>query len=89
MAENAITMYGTLWCTDCKRTKKFFGEQRVHYEFVDVDADKDGLALVERVNGGKQIIPTLIFGDGSVLVEPSNAVLAAKLGLQTLSLIHI
>jgi thioredoxin reductase (NADPH) len=83
MAHNEITMYGTLWCSDCKRTKKFFGEQRVHYKFVDVDMDKDGLALVERVNMGKTIIPTLVFEDGSTLSEPSNAELAQKLGLQT------
>jgi thioredoxin reductase (NADPH) len=76
-------MYGTNWCSDCKRAKKFFGEQRVHYEFVDIDGDPEGLALVERINDGKQIIPTLVFGDGSTLVEPSNAELAAKLGLQT------
>lgn len=83
MAHTNIKMYGTQWCADCKRTKKFFGEQRVHYEFIDVDMDKDGLALVERVNDGKQIIPTLVFEDGSTLVEPSNAELAARLGLQT------
>jgi thioredoxin reductase (NADPH) len=83
MDDMTITMYGTSWCTDCKRTKKFFGEQRIHYTFVDVDLDAEGLAVVERINGGKHIIPTLIFGDGSVLVEPSNAELAAKLGLQT------
>jgi thioredoxin reductase (NADPH) len=62
-------------------TKKFLGEQRIHYDFIDVD--KDGLAFVEKVNNGKQIIPTLAFEDGSTLVEPSNAELAAKLGLQT------
>jgi thioredoxin reductase (NADPH) len=83
MAHTDITMYGTNWCSDCKRAKKFFGEQRVHYEFVDIDGDPEGLAVVERVNDGKQIIPTLVFGDGSTLVEPSNAELAAKLGLQT------
>jgi thioredoxin reductase (NADPH) len=64
-------------------TKKFLGEQRIHYDFVDVDVDKDGLAFVEKVNNGKQIIPTLVFEDGSTLIEPSNAELAAKLGLQT------
>lgn len=83
MAHTDITMYGTNWCSDCKRAKKFFGEQRVHYEFVDIDGDPEGLTLVERINDGKQIIPTLVFGDGSTLVEPSNAELAAKLGLQT------
>jgi thioredoxin reductase (NADPH) len=37
---------------------------------------------MEKVNNGKQIIRTIVFGDGSVLVEPTNAELAAKLGLQ-------
>ena len=78
-----ITMYGTYWCSDCKRAKKFFGEQRVHYAFVDIESDPDGLAVVERINNGKQIIPTILFEDGSTLVEPSNAQLAQKLGLQT------
>jgi len=76
-------MYGTTWCQDCKRAKKFLGEHRVAYEFVDVDRDTDGLRLVERVNSGRRIIPTLVFPDGSTLVEPSNADLAARLGLQT------
>ena len=78
-----ITMYGTVWCGDCKRAKKFLGEQRIQYSYVDVEQDNDGLAFVERVNDGKQIVPTIDFGDGSILVEPSNAELAAKLGLRT------
>jgi thioredoxin reductase (NADPH) len=76
-------MYGTTWCQDCKRAKKFFGEHRIPYNFIDVDQDSDGLRLVEQTNAGKRIIPTIFFQDGTVLVEPSNADLAAKLGLQT------
>jgi len=83
MSHTNITLYGTLWCSDCKRAKMFFGEQRVHYKFVDVDSDKEGLAFVEKVNNGKHIIPTIVFEDGSTLIEPSNADLAAKLGIQT------
>jgi thioredoxin reductase (NADPH) len=83
MPQPDLTVYGAPWCGDCKRAKKFLGEQRVHYDWVDVEQDADGLALVERVNQGKRIIPTIVFGDGSTLVEPSNAELAAKLGLQT------
>ena len=44
MAHTEITMYGTAWCSDCKRTKKFFGEQRVHYNFVDIDGNAAGFA---------------------------------------------
>jgi thioredoxin reductase (NADPH) len=79
----AIVMYGTTWCSDCRRAKTFFGEQRVQYDFVDVDGDAGGRAVVQGHNDGKDIIPTIVFDDGSVLVEPSNAELAAKLGLQT------
>ena len=43
-----IRMYGTLWCGDCKRAKKFFGEQRVQYDFVDIDVERRRPALVER-----------------------------------------
>ena len=78
-----ITMYGTSWCGDCKRAKQFFGEQRVRYDFVDVDGDPAGRAIVQGHNDGRDIIPTIVFDDGSVLVEPTNAELAAKLGLQT------
>jgi thioredoxin reductase (NADPH) len=78
-----ITIYGTQWCGDCKRAKQFFGEQRVHYRFIDVDVDTDGLAFVEETNGGKRVIPVILFGDGSTLVEPSNAEMAAKLGIVT------
>ena len=82
-AASDITIYGTQWCGDCKRAKQFFGEQRVHYRFVDVDVDADGLAFVEETNGGKRIIPVIAFGDGSTLVEPSNAEMAEKLAITT------
>jgi thioredoxin reductase (NADPH) len=83
MPSTELTVYGAPWCGDCKRSKKFLGEQRVHYNWVDVDQDPQGLAVVEKHNNGKHIIPTIVFADGSVLIEPSNAELAAKLGLQT------
>jgi thioredoxin reductase (NADPH) len=78
-----ITLYGTGWCPDCKRSKQFFGEQRVPYQYVDIDQDAASLAFVEKTNQGSRSIPTIIFPDGTVLVEPSNAQLAEKLGLQT------
>ncbi len=79
----AITMYGTYWCGDCKRVKQFFGEHRVKYEFVDIDGNAEGMKVVEEANNGKHIIPVIVFEDGSNLIEPSNAELAAKLGLRT------
>src|SRR3954467_9289780 len=85
MADAGITLYGTNWCADCKRAKQFFGEQRVHYDFVDIEDDADAMAYVEQVNDGRQVIPVIRFEDGSTLIEPSNADLAEKLGLQTVA----
>ncbi len=78
-----ITVYGATWCPDCRRAKKFLGEQRVHYTWVDIEENPESQALVEKVNNGKRIIPTIVFEDGTILVEPSDADLAKKLGLQT------
>ncbi|MCK6585308.1 MAG: FAD-dependent oxidoreductase [Anaerolineales bacterium] len=83
LTPDIITLYGTGWCPDCKRSKQFFGEQRVPYHYVDIDNDPDATAFVEEVNKGFRSIPTIVFPDGSVLVEPSNAQLAEKLGMQT------
>jgi hypothetical protein len=33
----------------------------VHYEWINVDNDPDGLKYVQEVNNGKQIIPTILF----------------------------
>src|SRR2546430_3522324 len=83
MSHTNIKLYGTNWCSDCKRSKKFLGEQRVHYEFINIEEDQEGQAYVQQVQNGGLSIPTLVFEDGSILIEPSNAELATKLGLET------
>lgn len=78
-----ISVYGTSWCPDCKRAKKFFAENRIQYENIDIDELAEGVSFVESINNGMRIIPTIIFPDGGILVEPSNSQLAEKLGLKT------
>ena len=81
MQEPTITVYGAPWCPDCRVSKQFLGEQRIPYNWVDIDQDEEGRQRVQQLNDGKQIIPTIVFEDGSILVEPSNAELAAKLDI--------
>ena len=83
MAEPKVTIYGAYWCPDCRRAKKFLGEQFIPYRWVDIERDKEGEAYVLQKNDGKRIIPMIVFGDDSFLVEPTNAELAKKLGLVT------
>jgi thioredoxin reductase (NADPH) len=79
MAE--LKVYGAPWCPDCRRSKKFLGEMRLPYDWIDIDQDPAAAQVVKEKNDGKQIIPTIIFEDGSFLAEPSNEELARKLGL--------
>jgi thioredoxin reductase (NADPH) len=77
-----IKVYGAPWCPDCKRAKKFLGEHRVPYEWIDIDQDPDGLRFVEQLQRGGHTIPTIVFPDGSHLLEPADVELARKLGLK-------
>jgi len=78
-----ITIYGAYWCPDCRRSKRFLSEHQIAYDWVDIEQDDEARTYVEKLNHGKRIIPTITFGDGSFLVEPSNAALAQKLNLAT------
>ena len=81
--ESKVTVYGAYWCPDCRRSKKFLGENFIPFNWVDIEEDKEGEAFVIAKNDGKRIIPTVVFEDDSFLVEPSNAELAKKLNLKT------
>jgi thioredoxin reductase (NADPH) len=78
-----ILVYSTVWCPDCKRAKKFFAEHRIPYTNIDIEQDAEAMEFVQKVNNGMRIIPTIVFPDSSILVEPSNAELATKIGIQT------
>jgi thioredoxin reductase (NADPH) len=82
MTMDQITVYGAPWCPDCRRSKAFLQEQRVPFAWVDIDQDAEGLRFVEELQRGGRTIPTIMFPDGSHLLEPSNTELAEKLGLQ-------
>ena len=78
----SLTVYGALWCPDCRRSKQFLAEHRIPYRWIDIEQEPDAQETVRRLNDGRQIIPTIVFDDGGpILAEPSNAELAARLGI--------
>jgi len=81
VAKDTITVIGASWCPDCRRAKEFLGEHRVAYDWIDLEQHPEAIELVERINGGSRSIPTIVFPDGSHLVEPGNDELAEKLGI--------
>ncbi len=74
-----IEVYGTSWCPDCFRARQILNQHNITYKWHDIEKDKKACAFVEKVNDGFQSVPTIVFLDGSILVEPSNAALERKL----------
>ncbi|NPD88764.1 MAG: NrdH-redoxin [Asgard group archaeon] len=75
-------MYATSWCGDCKRSKKFLDENNISYKIVDIDEDDEGRKIIMELNKGKAKVPTIVFVDDTILVEPSNKELAEKLRIK-------
>src|SRR2546426_5804543 len=83
-----IKVYGASWCPDCRRAKRFLSEQRVPFEWHDIQDEPQYLEIVHERNNGNNVIPTVVFADGTHLSEPSNEQLANKLGLRRQALLH-
>ena len=77
---DTIKLFGADWCPDCRRAKAYLKENNIAFEFIDADLDKEATALVEKINNGKRIIPTVIINNKSY-TNPDNATLANILGI--------
>jgi thioredoxin reductase (NADPH) len=76
-----MTVYSAPWCPHCKRVKKFLSAHQVRYTLVDIDTDPDAINRLKELQDGGQIIPTVVYADGTHEVNPSNEALARRIGL--------
>lgn len=76
----SIVVYGTNWCPDCIRVRRFLDANNIDYRWLNINHDASACAIVEEVNNGNQSVPTIIWPDGTFLVEPSIRQLREKLG---------
>jgi len=87
--DDVIRVYGASWCPDCRRAKRFLGDQRVSFEWHDIEVDPDGVRIVQERNNGNNVIPTIIFPDDSHLAEPWQEELAEKIGLERMARMQV
>lgn len=71
-----IFLFGLDTCPDCQRIKKYFSENSIQYEYLDVAKDRIAAKWLATFT---HFVPVLIMLDGSILYEPSNDELTAKL----------
>ena len=76
-----ITLYGTSWCGGSRRARQMLDQNNIPYHWIDIEEDEQAAKYVESVNRGYRSVPTILWPDGSMLVEPSDAELSKKLGI--------
>jgi len=74
-----LTLYSTPWCGYCHRLKAQLQREGISFEVVDIEQQPEAAEVVQRVNGGNQTVPTVVFEDGSALTNPSLLQVKAKL----------
>ncbi|MFO7633679.1 MAG: glutaredoxin domain-containing protein [Caldilinea sp.] len=74
MRDTRLTLYTTSFCPDCWRVKAVLRKLDVPFREIDILTDPDGDEEMVR-RSGQRHVPTLIFSDGSILVEPDNLTL--------------
>jgi mycoredoxin len=79
--EKKIVMYGKDWCRDCHSAKRWFDTHGIAYEYINVEEDEQAAEYMLKVNGGVGSVPTIVFPDGSFLIEPTGRQLDTKLPL--------
>ncbi len=77
--KTSIKIYGTSWCGGTKHAVELLNRHDIPYDFIDIDNDKAGEKFVRKVNKGYRSVPTIVFNDGSILVEPSDFELSKHL----------
>ena len=78
---SSLTVYGAPWCPHCRRVKKFLAAHRVAYENIDIEERPEAIETLKELQGGGQIIPTVVYDDGTHEVNPSDGALAQRIGL--------
>ena len=64
-----IKVFGADWCSDCVTAKRFLDSKGVDFEYIDITDNQEAIALVEQINNGRRVIPTLMV-DGVSFTNP-------------------
>lgn len=79
---DGIYVVGTRWAPETHRLKDFLAKSQIPYRWLEPEGIREPRVLAA-LGEDPASLPSVIFPDGSVLVRPDAAQLAAKLGLPT------
>ena len=77
-----VQVIGSRWSPQSYDTRDFLSRNQIPYRWIDVEQDEAMRAIALGANGGDPSrLPVVLLADGTALVAPSHAELAAKVGL--------
>ncbi len=74
-----VVVYGAPWCGDCIRSESLLDKLNIKYEKINIDEKPEVQDYIRNLQNGARRIPTILFQDGSFLVEPSDNELSKKI----------
>ena len=74
-----LDFYTTDWCGDCIRSKALLKKLNIVFNEINVDTNLEANEYIKSLQVNQRRIPTIVFDNGSFLVEPSDIDLENKL----------
>ena len=75
-----ITLFGAGWCPNSLKAKEFLRENKIPFEYVNVEVSKEVADQLGDLIKEKPVVPTLLWND-KVYPHPDEALLASLLGV--------
>ncbi len=78
-----LRVIGHRWSLRDHQLRSFLSRNHVPYRWLDAAASDDARTLLQERSLDPEVLPVVLFADGSALVNPETDVLAARVGLRT------
>ena len=80
-----IQLFGTRWSPKAYELRMFLAQNHLPYQWVDVEqaASQETSALLKKADRTPEVLPMIIFPDGTRMCEPTTGDIAKKMGLRT------
>jgi len=78
-----LRVIGHRWSLKDHKVRSFLSRNHVPYRWLDIAAGEEARKLLEERNLDADLLPVVLFADGSALVDPEPEALAVRVGLST------
>ena len=80
-----IQLFGTRWSPKAYELRMFLAQNHIPYQWVDVEqtGTQENSTVLKKADGTPEVLPMIVFPDGTRMCEPTTADIAKKMGLRT------